>query len=153
VLALAFHIGDERFALGCADVIEVVPRVHLRDIPHAPSFIAGMLRYRGAVVPVIDLCLLTGRDACPERLSSRIILLRYRGRDGGDRHLGVLAERVTDTVNLDRETAVPPGIALPEAPYLGELYTENGQLVQLLRIERLLDGPIGDLLAAQTEPA
>jgi chemotaxis-related protein WspB len=151
VLALAFHIGDERFALGCADVIEVVPRVQLRDIPHAPPFIAGMLRYRGAVVPVIDLCMLTRRGQCPERLSSRIILIRYRGRAGGERHLGLLAERVTDTVVLDTDTAVPPGIELPDAPYLGEMYVDHGQLVQLLRVERLLDGPVGDLLAAEAD--
>ena len=149
MLALAFHIGDERFALGCADVIEVVPRVQLRPIPHAPPFVPGMLRYRGAVVPVVDLCLLARGTPCPDRLSSRIVLVRYPGRDGNDRHLGLLAERVTDTIELDPETSVPPGIELPAAPYLGELYSDQGVLVQLLRIQRLLDGPLAELLAAE----
>ena len=38
----------------------------------------------GTVVPVVDLCMLARSTACPERLSSRIVLVRYSGRDGRD---------------------------------------------------------------------
>ena len=73
MLALAFHVGKDRFALRCADVVEVVPRVALRALPHAPAYIPGMFTYRGAVVPVIDLGLLMWGQPCADRLSTRII--------------------------------------------------------------------------------
>jgi chemotaxis-related protein WspB len=146
MLALAFHIGPDRFALACADVVEVVPHVALRAVPRAPATVAGTFTYRGAVVPVIDLCLLVAGVACPARLSSRIMVVRFEPQSGDQRLLGLLAERVIDTIMLDAGTAVPTGIQVPDAPYLGEVYFEAGATVQLLRVERLVHGPLHGLV-------
>src|SRR4051812_23556435 len=75
MLLLTFTAGANRFAVDVARVVELVPKVELRPIPHAPAFLAGLLGYRGRVVPVIDLGLLLGASACPDRLSTRIILV------------------------------------------------------------------------------
>jgi chemotaxis-related protein WspB len=149
MLALAFHLGKDRFALRCADVVEVVPRVELRDIPHAPPYIPGMFTYRGAVVPVIDLCLLLWNKPCANRMSSRIILVRHPPAPASGRVIGLYAERVTEAVHLDASRAAPPGIDIPEAPYLGEVYfapradgsrgDEQG-MIQLVRLEQLFQG-------------
>jgi len=141
MLALAFHLGKDRFALRCADVVEVVPRVQLRDIPKAPPYIPGMFTYRGGVVPVLDLCLLLWGAPCADRMSSRVILVRHGGRV-----IGLLAERVTEAVTLDPARAAPPGIAIPDAPYLGDVYFVPGPLgedqamIQLVRLEQLFQG-------------
>src|SRR5688572_27751379 len=103
MLALAFNVGKDRFALRCADVVEVVPRVHLRDIPHAPEYIAGMFTYRGQIVPVIDLGLLLWKAPCADRMSTRIVLVRYPPPPGPSKVIGLLAERVTEAITLDAE--------------------------------------------------
>jgi chemotaxis-related protein WspB len=151
VLALAFHIGDERFALSCADVVEVVPRVRLREIPHAPPYVGGMLTYRGAIVPVVDLCRLTRGTPCPERLSSRIVLVRFE-RHSKQRLVGLLAERITDTVNLDEGAAVAPGIEIAGAPYLGEIHFDGQSTIQILHVDKLLTETLHELLYG-AEPA
>ena len=46
-----------------------------RSIPHAPSFLAGLLGFRGKVIPVIDLGLLLSSVPCRDCLSTRIILV------------------------------------------------------------------------------
>jgi chemotaxis-related protein WspB len=144
VLALAFHIGPDRFALGCADVVEVVPRDGLRAIPHAPAFVPGLFTYRGAVVPVVDLSLLMRGTPSADKLSTRIVLVRLPTLT--DKLLGLLAERVLDTVTLDEKASVPAGIDIPDAPYLGDVFFDGGSTVQLVRIERLLAGPLRALL-------
>ena len=75
MLLLTFTAGLNRYAVDVARVIELVPRVELRPIPHAPAFLAGLLGYRGKVVPVIDLGLLLDVAPCQDRLSTRIILV------------------------------------------------------------------------------
>jgi chemotaxis-related protein WspB len=147
VLALAFHVGKDRFALRCADVVEVVPRVHLRDIPHAPVWIPGMFTYRGAVVPVVDLCRLMWQQPCQELMSSRVILVRQGGR-----LIGLLAERVTEAVTLDVATAVAPGLSVPDAPYLGEVFFHENAMLQLVRLDQLFQGASKAMLEAETTP-
>jgi chemotaxis-related protein WspB len=147
MLVLAFHVGKDRFALRCADIVEVVPRVHLREVPHAPPSISGIFTYRGAVVPVIDLCQMMWGTECADRMSSRIILVRHAGR-----MVGLLAERVTEAITLDTARAAPSGITIDEAPYLGEVFFDETGMIQLLRLERVFDGPAGRLLVAEGAP-
>lgn len=146
MLALSFNIGKDRFALRCAEVVEVVPRVHLRDIPHAPAFIAGTFTYRGQVVPVIDLGLLLWNASCADRMSTRIILVRYPPPPAAPKMIGLLAERVTEAITLDTERAAPPGIAIADAPYLGDVFFEERGSIQVLRLDAIFQGPARAML-------
>lgn len=42
-LFLVFHIGQERYALKATEVAEVLPRLPLKPIAHAPLWVAGIL--------------------------------------------------------------------------------------------------------------
>jgi chemotaxis-related protein WspB len=81
MLLLTFRAAESLYAVDVARVVEVVPRVDLRRLPHAPAFIAGVFDYRGTVVPVIDLAVLLGSEPCRHRLSTRIILVNGRPAD------------------------------------------------------------------------
>lgn len=41
-LFLVFCIGNERYALQAIDVVEVLPRLPLKPIAQAPSWVAGV---------------------------------------------------------------------------------------------------------------
>ena len=75
MLLLTFKAGANRYAIDVARIIELVPHVELTTIPHAPSFLAGLLGFRGSVIPVIDLGLLLNSVPCRDCLSTRIILV------------------------------------------------------------------------------
>ena len=95
MLVLIFRVAEVAYGVGVKRVIEVVPRVALREIPHAPSFLVGLLRYRGGAVPVVDLGLLIDGKACADRLDTRIILVDGGVHGGsGPGYLGLIAERV-----------------------------------------------------------
>ena len=94
--------GDSLYAVDAERVVEVVPRVELRAVPHAPAFLAGLLRYRGRVVPV-DRPRRPARRRPPAatRSSTRIILAECTGADGTARLVGLIAEHVSDVVNAE----------------------------------------------------
>ena len=75
MLLLTFTAGPNRYAVDVRRVVEVVPRVELQSVPHAPAILAGLLEYRGKVVPVIELGLLLGTRPSQDCLSTRIILV------------------------------------------------------------------------------
>jgi chemotaxis-related protein WspB len=146
VLLLLFYAGDERYALETKRVVEVVPLIALKKLHHAPEYVAGLFNYRGQIVPVIDLCLLIQGTPCRGHLSTRIIMVNYLGshvsNSSSSEHqphlLGLMAERVTDTLNKAESDFVAPGIAVDTAPYLGEILTDEKGMIQFVRIDKLL---------------
>jgi hypothetical protein len=77
MLMVLFQLGAERYAVDSHCVVEIVPMVDFKPVPHAPDYVAGLFNYRETVVPVIDLCHLTQKRPCLKHLSSRIILVDY----------------------------------------------------------------------------
>jgi chemotaxis-related protein WspB len=58
--------------------------------------------------------------------------------NGDSRVLGLLAERVTETVSIDADAFAATGLNMSEAPYLGQAaHTEQG-LVQQVNVAELL---------------
>jgi len=138
MLLLCFSMGGGRFAMDASDVLEVVPLVELEKVPGAPEYVAGIMRYHGRAVPVVDLCVLgVGRPA-KELLSTRIILARYRADDGGERELGLVAERVTETILVDPKSFVLTGVSLKEADYLGKVVYDDEGMIQIVDVAGIL---------------
>jgi chemotaxis-related protein WspB len=153
-MLLCFQAGDQRYALDTQCVVEIVPRVAVRPIAHAPACVAGVFRYRGGVVPVVDLTALLLERPSGTRMSTRIILVELPP-DNGDtpRVVGLIAERVVDTLDAGPGAGVPPGVRVDEAPYLDDVVEDNGELVQLVRADRLLPPDVRRMLYAAVEEA
>lgn len=149
MMYILFSIGHDRYALDTSHVVEVVPRVELWQIPKAPAYVAGVLRYRGQLVPVLDLCQLMHGQPCPVRLSTRILLLHYPGDDGTAHLLGLMVERVTDTLASHDVTFAPSGITADDAPYLGYVATDEHGMIHRIRVESLVPAPMRVALLSQ----
>ncbi|MBN7134729.1 hypothetical protein A7A76_08335 [Lysobacter enzymogenes] len=153
MLFLVFQLDAERYALDAATVAAVLPRVELRRLPQAHAAVAGVFDYRGEVVPVIDLCALALQRPARDAMSTRIVLADYLDRSGGARRLGLLAERVVDTVRLPEEAFAPSGVDQPQARYLGPVARDAHGLLQRIGVRELLPEAVHDLLFAQAAQA
>jgi len=138
MLVVIFRVSDMRYAIPCERIIEVIPLVVLRAEPRAPAWVLGSFVYRGALTPVLDLCQLLGGYACPKLLSSRIILTDCTLPDGSSIKAGLLAEHVTEARRLN--AAPLSGASLGAAPYLGTVWQEGGNLLQIVHADRILLG-------------
>lgn len=149
MMYILFSIGNDRYALDTSHVVEVVPRVELWQIPKAPAYVAGVFRYRGQLVPVLDLCQLMLGHPCPVRLSTRILLVHHPDNDGTAHILGLMVERVTDTRTSHDVTFAPSGITADDAPYLGDVAMDEHGIIHCLRVESLLPAPMRVALLSQ----
>jgi chemotaxis-related protein WspB len=138
MLMLIFSVGDNLYALDTSQVVEVIPRVLLRKLHQVPSYVAGLFNYRGAIVPVIDLCQLIQNKPSRSYLSTRIIMVNYVGKNNINRWLGLMAERVTETLKKPDIDLVDTGKLLNEAPYLGEMILDEKGMIQRIILEYLL---------------
>lgn len=150
VLFLQFRIAGERYALRAIEVAEVLPRLPLKPIAHAPDWVAGVFAYRGAVVPVIDLCALTFGTPARIRTSTRLVLVHYRPEQGSEtKLLGLILEQATDTLRCDPADFQPYGLDNRQAPYLGPVRKDEQGLLQWVRVADLLDDQVCALLYPQ----
>ena len=148
--ALLFEAAGQRYALEAADIVEVIPAVHLRSLPGVPAYVAGVFRYRGVIVPVIDLSQLIGNTPAAARLSTRIILTRHVGANGQVHILGLRADKATDIMASDASAPMPSGVVAAEAPYLGGLSQQGGALVQFINVLQLLPTAVRDSLFVES---
>lgn len=149
MLMLLFHVGSDLYAIESSSVVEVIPRVPLRKIYHVPEYVAGLFNYRGAIVPVIDLCHLIRGTPSRFCLSTRIIMVRCPLKNNTLQYLGVIAERITETFNAPKKDFVDSGIRVTEAPYLGAMKMDEKGIIQRIQLEELFsDAKHTYLLAA-----
>jgi len=135
---LLFHVGNERYAIAIQEVVEIVPLVHLKTLPHQPEHIAGVFNYHGRIIPVIDLCQLMHGKACGDRLSTRIVLVNYCGGNNTQHILGLMAEQVVETLEKDESEFVDAKIQIGAVPYLGKMILDDKGMIQCIRIQYLL---------------
>lgn len=80
MLALVFELGGVRCALPCAQIHEVLPLLPLETLPGLAAHVAGMLIYRGSVIPVLDVGPLLTGEKSPPRMSTRLVVVEVAGR-------------------------------------------------------------------------
>jgi chemotaxis-related protein WspB len=142
MLMLLFNLADGQYAVPVSEVIEVTPRVNLEQIARAPDYIAGLFNYRGQHVPVVDLCQLIHQHSCTDSFTTRIILVNFPLATGKTHMLGVLAERVTDTVRVTDDAFTPTGLSMDDTPCLGIAANTDQGLLQKITISELLPASV-----------
>lgn len=135
MLVVLFEANDQTYALPAGEVIEVLPSLALRDVPASPAWLAGLACVRAAVVPVVDLSARLGGRPARAALSTRIALVRRAGREGAA--VGLLAEKMTGTARVEQVGALR-SLAVPDAPFLGDVVLDDGRMIQLVRPQHLL---------------
>lgn len=150
MLFLVFRLGQDRYLLDVRQIAEVLPLIGIVQIPHAPLGVAGIFDYRGTVVPAIDLSqIMLGRPA-RRRLHTRIVLVQYADDAGTTHLLGLIAEKVTETVQRQPTDFTASGVTVP---HLGPVAMDQHGLAQRIEINRLLPASMRDILFQQPLPS
>ncbi len=137
-LFLQFEMGEDRFVLDCAQVLEVLPYLALKQIPQAPKGVVGVFDYRGSMTPVIDINELILNRPAHKRVSTRIIVIRYQGTEGKPHPLGLIAEHATRTFRRSKDDFVVSGVDNRATPYLGPVAPDPHGLIQFVDAKKLL---------------
>nr|WP_217444361.1 chemotaxis protein CheW [Burkholderia metallica] len=135
-----FELDGERYALDAAGIEEVLPLAVMKAVPGAPDWIAGLLMRGGQPVPVIDVPMLAlGRRAQALR-STRLVMVRYRaGHADGERTIGLIVERATQTMRIDRAAFRASGVSTARTRWLGRVANTPDGVVQQMSVSDLID--------------
>lgn len=137
MLILLFYTGNDLYAIESSHVVEVIPRVDLRKVHHVPDYVAGLFNYRGMISPVIDLCYLIQGTPSRSHLSTRIIVVKRSQPNLTAQYLGLMAERVTETLNISSDEIQRSSLRAEAAPYLSGIIVDEKRMIQCVQLEQL----------------
>ncbi|MFM7242988.1 MAG: chemotaxis protein CheW [Planctomycetaceae bacterium] len=149
---LTFSVAGQAYAIASRKVIEVLPLVAARPIPHAPDYVSGVFTYRGQLVPLVDLGRRLGTGPLAERLSTRVIVVEV---GAAPRRIGLTAENVISICSAEEAEASLPPLDLRDSAFLGPLLRIGGRTIQVLDVEHLLPSEVAGGLppgAAEVRP-
>ncbi len=126
MLVLLTRIAEQLYCIRATAIVEVVPRVPLEPVPHAPATLAGLLHYRSEVIPVLDLRAILAGERSNTFLSTRIAIV------DAERRIGLVAERLTEALEIDEERIAPAPVNVEAAPWLGGVLIHEGAVVREL---------------------
>lgn len=138
MLMLLFHVENARYALESRYIAAVLPLLELQTLPQSCEKIAGFIQEQDAIIPVIDFGQLTQQRSCRAYLSTRIILIQYPQPDRPPYRFGLLAERVTQTLDSSQIKLTQPNPNQHHQPFLDQLLVDDQGLIQCVQMEPLI---------------
>jgi len=104
---LTFRLAEELYALDVGRVREVLEVIPITTVPKTPAHMRGVINVRGSVVPVIDMRLRLGMPVAENTVDTCIIVAEVT-LEGTSLVMGVLADAVSEVIDLDSSQIEPP---------------------------------------------
>lgn len=139
---LTFRLANELFAVNVSVVMEIVETDEdhrITYLPKAPQAVAGVVNFRGNVIPVIDTRMKFDLEPYKEGDKHVIMVLNLK-INGEDNFVGTLADKVVDVVEISKED-------IEDVPKIGQGYNSEyimgivhykNDFVMLLNLEAAL---------------
>jgi purine-binding chemotaxis protein CheW len=132
---LSVRIGDQDFALDIMAVREIRGWIASTPLPHAPSFIKGMINLRGVVLAIVDLAERLGLPTRDPDSSSVVVVVEARGRI-----IGLVVDAVSDIIAVnDDMVQSPPDVGADTATLIPGVLTLEGRIVSIIAIPAIVD--------------
>lgn len=140
---VAFRIGEQEFCIGIMSVREIRGWTPATPIPHAPTYVRGVINLRGAVLPIVDLAARLGL-ASNEPSARHVIIVTQIG----ERMAGILVDAVSDILSTDERSIQPtPDVASNMArTFVRGVMALDGRMISIVTLENVL--PAAELEAA-----
>ena len=140
---LVTAVAGRRYAIDCAEAVEVLPVVAHRAAGTGPAWLLGLIQVRGELMPLVDLSVIVEGKPTEMRHAARIVVLRIDGDlfAGLASKVGLLVPEVAGPCVRDfGAPGAHPGFSFAGASHLGPTIADEGGTVQLLRCRRLIEG-------------
>ena len=132
---LSVRIGAQEFAMDIRSIREIRGWIASTHLPHAPSFIKGMINLRGTVLVVIDLAERLGLPSQEPNPASVVVVVEH-----GDKVAGLLVDAVCDIITVTDDMRQPTpetGTSTPREYIEGLIMMEN-RIISIVAIPALM---------------
>lgn len=140
---LSFRVGEQEYSVNIMSVREIRGWSKATPLPHAPSFVRGVINLRGAVLPIVDLAARLGLPSGEDSARNVIIVVHVM-----DQTLGLLVNAVSDILSIPlKEMQSPPELAADVSrTFIHALTIYEGRMIRVLNLEAVM--PNNEGLAA-----
>lgn len=132
---VTFHLGDLWIGIDIHQVQEIIRLRDLTVVPHAPTFVRGVINLRGEVITIVDLRRILGLGTTPIGCDTQNVIVRSE-----DELIGILVDRVGDVVFAGEDSIEPaPGnLDGPIAHYVDRVHKTRDALLCILDTDAAL---------------
>lgn len=128
---ISFCIGEQEFCIDVKTVREIRGWTPATPIPHAPSYLKGVINLRGAIMPVIDLRNRLGLGVTVPETRHVIVVVECQ-----DRLAGILVDAVSETFTVSRDHLQPtPDLGADELRFIQAIISLDSRLITYLRMD------------------
>ncbi|MEL6620231.1 MAG: chemotaxis protein CheW [Pseudomonadota bacterium] len=139
---LTFRLSDQEYSLDIMCVREIRGWTRATPLPHAPSYVKGVINLRGTVLPVMDLAQRLGLPGQQQSDRNVIIVVNHE-----DSMTGLLVDAVSDIVALTQDDLQSP----PDSASAGNVNVIKALTLIDDRMIRVLD--LSELVATMQSDA
>lgn len=148
--SLIFLVGESAFAVPVADIEVVLPVPDLEPLVGAPAHIAGLLKFQGRLVPVVDLAVLRGFEPARRHISCRLILVRSDSER--EARLALMVDKVLEVFELAPAGTLARAVTGEGGDWLqSEVHATGDLLVRAIHWRQLLPDALRDWLSEDAE--
>lgn len=144
---VVFDLEKESYGVKISQVESIIKVQPITAMPHAPSFVEGVINLRGSILAVIDLRKRFGLAPFQAGHDSRIIVVNF---ERAGQPVGIIVDGVTEVLTVP-ESAVEAAPAITttiDSAFITGIAKIDQRLVILLDLERILSGEERSKLAA-----
>jgi purine-binding chemotaxis protein CheW len=132
---VVFRTADQDFCVDILLVREIRGWTRPASLPHAPSYVQGVINLRGSVVPIIDLAARFGLPPLSAHDRNVIIVTSI-----GTQTAGLLIEAVTDILSIPTSEIQPtPDVASDTTrSFVRGIVAKDKRLIRQIDVAQLL---------------
>ncbi len=134
IKVVSFKIADEEYALDIMKIDSIIEVKKIIKVPQAPSFVKGIMDFRGTVIPVIS-----GKKkfalSDEEEKSDKAIVVNIK-----DKKIAILVDEVKEVLTFSQNDLEEPPEEITSASnrYISAIANINGRMIIVLDIDKLL---------------
>jgi len=132
---LSVRVGDQEFAMTIMAIREIRGWITSTPLPHAPSYIKGMINLRGSVLAIVDLAVRLGLPSREPTAASVVVVIEM-----GDKVAGLLVDAVSDiiTVTADMRQMTPNTGDSASRAYVESLIMINERIIGIISLPSVM---------------
>lgn len=135
VTSVVFNAGNEEYAIPVQYIVSIENMEEINPIPHLPSYVRGIVKSRGELIPVLDLATILYESATPMNIETRLLVIHTK-----DFSYGLVVHEAKEILEIPSETLQQVGlVAYHKTKYFSAIANLQDRLITMIDPEELLD--------------
>ncbi|SHF41502.1 MULTISPECIES: chemotaxis protein CheW [Caloramator] len=131
---VVFKLNGEDFAVDIQQVERILGYVSPTQVPEAPVFIKGIIKYQDSILPLIDLNIKFKRES-NDNVNSKIIVVRNNSKS-----IGLLVDDVQEVIDIyeNESESTPEIISGYSNKYIKGIIKKQDRIIMMIDTDKLL---------------